>query len=976
MLSSAAAALAPADELLRELLAVSLTGIILYSPQYDPAGSGQITDFAFEYLNPAAQRMMAMPEVPTLTHNQQWPHSIAHGTFQFHVEAFESGEPREYNVNYQADGYDNYYRLAARRAGNGLLVSFTDTADQPRSPVEVALREAQARERSLLAEAERERALLQTVLTQAPVGIGLFQGAAHAVTLANDRICAMWGHPPAQVLGRPLLDGVPELRGQGFAELLDEVARTGQAYVGTEVPAEVARHGQLETRYFDFVFQPVYDADGALLGIFDLVVDVTEQVLARRQLEKLNQELEARVQERTREAEAARAEAEEQRNRLLRLFRQAPAQIDLFTGPDHVWTMVHPHTQQLLPNRRLQGQPRRLALPELPAEQQEPLDRVYRTGQPVQVVESMRRINRFDDGALHDVYFDITFQPTFDASGQIEGVMSFAVNVTERVRARQHADGLQAQVLAAARQQGQEREAFQNVFEQTPALIALLRAPGHRFEYANPAYRAFFPGRQLVGRELAEVTPELIEQGFGPLLDEVYRTGETFFGTELPFTPRPIDGQPVPTAYFNFTYQAYREAGTIAGVSIFAFDVTEQVLARLERETQRRRLLSLFEEAPAGIAILAGPDLVYEFVNPVYQQLVPERALRGLPFVEALPELADNPVVPIMHRVYATGQPHEEDALLIPVARVAHGVPEDRYFSFVYQPRHSDDGQVDGLMVFVFEVTEQVRARQRVQELNEELAAINEELQATNEELGDSNRQLTRTNVDLDNFIYTASHDLKAPISNIEGLLYLLQEELPAGVVQDAEIGPTLVRMLDAVERFKRTIDHLTEVSKLQKEHAPAATAVSLAAVVEDVRQDLLPLLQVAGARLTVAIPNPTLVQFSEKNLRSVVYNLLSNALKYRSPGRTPHIDVRAHARPDHLVLEVHDNGLGIAEAQLPRLFGMFQRFHDHVEGTGIGLYMVKRMVENAGGRVEVHSQLGAGSTFFVFLPHAAAPAA
>ena len=77
-----------------------------------------------------------------------------------------------------------------------------------------------------------------------------------------------------------------------------------------------------------------------------------------------------------------------------------------------------------------------------------------------------------------------------------------------------------------------------------------------------------------------------------------------------------------------------------------------------------------------------------------------------------------------------------------------------------------------------------------------------------------ANEQLVRTNVDFDNFMYTASHDLKAPISNIEGLLYLLQEELPAEVAQDAEIGPTLTRMLDSLERFKRTIDHFLSCKK------------------------------------------------------------------------------------------------------------------------------------------------------------------
>lgn len=79
---------------------------------------------------------------------------------------------------------------------------------------------------------------------------------------------------------------------------------------------------------------------------------------------------------------------------------------------------------------------------------------------------------------------------------------------------------------------------------------------------------------------------------------------------------------------------------------------------------------------------------------------------------------------------------------------------------------------------------------------------------------------------------------------------------------------------------------------------------------------------------------------------------------------------------PGYQLLEVHDNGLGIPLAQQPRLFGMFQRFHDHVEGSGVGLFMVRRIVENTGGRIEVHSQEGTGTTFFVYLPVADAPTA
>ena len=134
--------------------------------------------------------------------------------------------------------------------------------------------------------------------------------------------------------------------------------------------------------------------------------------MARQQLQQLNQELEARVQPSApSEAEAARAEAEEQRNRLLRLFSQAPAQINLFAGPDHVWTLVHPGTQQLLPNRPLLGLPRRQALPELPEEQHEPFDRVYRTGQPCTRWKRSAASTATTTASCTTQYFDLTFQP-------------------------------------------------------------------------------------------------------------------------------------------------------------------------------------------------------------------------------------------------------------------------------------------------------------------------------------------------------------------------------------------------------------------------------------------------------------------------------------------------------------------------------------------------------------------------------------
>jgi PAS domain S-box-containing protein len=814
----------PLDGILQPLLAVSLTGVCIVRPLYSPGGA--LEDFALDYFNPAAQRMTGLPERPAGTLRSLFPHTLTLGIFAFYQRVFDTGQPDTFEANYQADGLDNYFRIAAQRHQDRLVVSFTDTADQSRTAVEMALREAQAR-------TEQQRTQLEALFMQAPAALCRLDGPDLVYALVNPVYQQLF--PGRQLLGLPLLAALPELRGHAVCDALQQVYRTGQTHVDQRVRIPLARTpgGPLVDFYLNYIFQPDFDATGRPRGVLVYAFDVTQEALASQQLQQLNQELEGRVSERTNAALA-----------------------------------------------------------------------------------------------------------------------------------------FQADVLAAAQRQVRERQAFHAVFEQAPALIALLRSPSHRFEYVNPAYQQLFPGRPLVGLDMVAAVPEAQEQGFVALLDRVYQTGETFFGAELPFAPMPAAGPPLSPRYYNFTYQAYRENDQIAGVTVFAFDVNGQVLARQQRDTERQQLQDLFEQAPVAIGIVRGADYVLEVANPLIAQLwgrTPAEVL-GRPVFEALPEARDQGFKELLDGVRQSGEAFVAEGV---AAQLLRGdAPETVYLNYVYQPLRDADGTITRVAAVGTDVTSQVQDRQRVQELNDQLAAINGQLEASNTKLEASNDQLTRTNADLDNFIYTASHDLKAPISNIEGLLYLLQKELPAAAVQGTTVGPTLAHMLEAVERFKRTINHLTEVSKLQKEHAPVADSVNLAAVVEDVSQDLRPLLQETGATLVVAVAATPPIHFAEKNLRSIVYNLLSNAVKYRSPDRPPRVDVRGHVRAGHTVLEVHDNGLGLAPAHLPKLFTMFQRFHDHVEGTGIGLYMVKRMVENAGGRIEVQSQLGVGTTFFVYLPH------
>ncbi|QKG52382.1 PAS domain-containing protein [Hymenobacter sp. BRD67] len=584
--------------------------------------------------------------------------------------------------------------LDAQGMVSGIIHHVVNVTD--RLSTEAQLRESQAREQQAWAEVDAQRRHLQQILRHLPAQVATYQGPDYVYDFVNTRYTQPF--PTRRYLGRPFREVLPEVAEQGLEAAFDHVYRTGEPYhiPEQELWLDLAGTGQPEQLYLNFFLHPLRDAEGHIYGLLDFSYDITAQVLARRQVQQLNQELETRVQQRTREAETARAEAEEQRNRLLRLFGQAPAQINLFQGPNHIWTLVHPRTQEMLPNRKLLGLPRRQALPELPEEQQEPFDRVYRTGHPVHVFETVRRLDRFEDGELHDEYFDVTFQPKFDAAGQIEGVMSFAVNVTERVRARKQAEALQAEMLAAAQRQAQEREALFHILADTPAAVALLRGPQHQFEYVNTAYQQLFPERQLTGRSVAEALPETRAAGFLTQLDRVYRTGETFFGQELPMRLEPADGRPAQQVYYTFTYQAYRENDQVAGISIFAFDVTEQVQAREQREAERQQLYHLFMEAPAPIVILDGPDLVYQLVNPAYQRVFPGRTLLGKPVLEALPELLGTPILDQLRGVYTTGTTLVAQEMPLLLARHDNGPLEELFFTFTYQARRNTQGHWTG----------------------------------------------------------------------------------------------------------------------------------------------------------------------------------------------------------------------------------------------------------------------------------------
>jgi signal transduction histidine kinase len=178
-----------------------------------------------------------------------------------------------------------------------------------------------------------------------------------------------------------------------------------------------------------------------------------------------------------------------------------------------------------------------------------------------------------------------------------------------------------------------------------------------------------------------------------------------------------------------------------------------------------------------------------------------------------------------------------------------------------------------------------------------------------------------------------------------------------------------LLSMIGAsIDRLKSTIADLTEIAKLQKEDVEDEV-ISINQLLEEVYQDLGALTAQTPVKLHKNI-EVNKVKFARKSMRSILHNLLSNAIKYRSFERTPEVLIETRLQDSYIVIKVADNGIGIAENHLQKLFTMFKRFHTHVEGTGIGLYMIKNMVENSDGKIEVESKVNVGTTFKVYLPY------
>ena len=228
-------------------------------------------------------------------------------------------------------------------------------------------------------------------------------------------------------------------------------------------------------------------------------------------------------------------------------------------------------------------------------------------------------------------------------------------------------------------------------------------------------------------------------------------------------------------------------------------------------------------------------------------------------------------------------------------------------------------------------------------------------------ELDSKNKSLIRINTDLDHFIHAASHDLLAPLGNIETSINVMNHI----ALSDEKLKDVLNIINTSVRTFRLLITDISVIAKIEGDMVQMEL-VNIDELLDNVEWSLKDKIEASQAVITSNI-TVNGIWFSKKNLRSILFNLISNAIKFRSDSK-PEILINTTITGNEIILSVQDNGKGMEEDGIDKIFDMYGRLHQNIEGSGIGLYLAKKIVNAAGGNMVVESKLGKGSKFTIHL--------
>jgi len=747
------------------------------------------------------------------------------------------------------------------------------------------------------------------------------------VQIYNDAYKDMIGlkHPAAY--GAKAKDAWPDLWPE-IGQMLTSVLEEGESFLLENHPFTINRRGYPEQCYFTFSYSPIFN-DSDIEGIFVSVNETTELVLTNQNLRK-------------------------HRNKELKnLFIQAPIALAILRGPDHVVEIANEEMLRLwgATAEEVMDRPIFKAKPEARNQGYEALlDSVFTTGKRVVIDESPLSLKRF--GKQEDFFIKLTYEALKEEDGTISGIMVLADEITEQVNARK----------AIEESEMRQRIAIEAAHIGTFDLD--IQNSQFRFSERLANIFGYKDTRGLSRKDLTDrIHPEDIAHR-AAAHEEAFRTGSLFYEARVVWGDNSIhwfrasgkvvyDKQGRPWRMFGTTLDITDQKTQSERLEKLVADRTARLEQRHEElKRSEERYHKMVEEVQDYAIILLDKDGIIRNWNKGAEKIkqYKQEEVLGRPFhIFYLPH--DR----------ASGLP---DKLINEAATHGRAIHEgwrlrkDQtkfWGSITITALHDDDNNIIGFSKVTRDLTERKAAE-------DQLRAYAQELEFQNHE--------------LEQFAYVASHDLQEPLRKIQTYSGIMQKNLG----QKDVMQNYLTKVNSSANRMQDLIKSVLSYSRLTRDGQPKKE-VALDTILKTVVEDFELLIQEKNAVIE-SEPLPTVLGVT-LHLNQLFANLIGNSLKFtdKTPvikissrrltgGEVPNPPGNAESK-SYLEVSLSDNGIGFDQQFEKQIFTMFQRLHAKHEysGTGIGLAICRKIMENHGGFITAKSEVGKGATFYLYFP-------
>ena len=352
------------------------------------------------------------------------------------------------------------------------------------------------------------------------------------------------------------------------------------------------------------------------------------------------------------------------------------------------------------------GQPAPQMWPEIWPTLQGFIDEVKTTGRALWRENLLLPLERA--GVVEEAYFSFSFNPLLDHEGIFQGVTCICNETTNEILVKRNLE--------------QAHQELHDFFMQAPVPMVILEGPQHKVTLANPHYERL-TGRSVAGKTIAEAFAGREVDDFLPILDNVYKTGIPYTGSERPL--KLSDNQNV---FVDFGYYPFRDKnGKIKGILAMVHDVTALVDSRRNAEKSAAQLESMIEESPAGIALMKGENFIFERVNFEWTKLVGPREYIGRPWKEVYPELQNTGLGNALKEVFHSGTSYKSDKVELEV-EVFPGIKEKRFYNIAYIRTLDAQEKAYGVYCYCTNITDQILSQEKIKESEKQLVDILESM--------------------------------------------------------------------------------------------------------------------------------------------------------------------------------------------------------------------------------------------------------